>query len=114
MNRSVSSSAGPPPGSDSRPVNASRARRSTINAAAEPASSVAGRRSLSTQAKKATPLKRAELTPTKRVLEKSGSITATTLPQGGLRTKSKSEALVLITPSAGVRGLNHGDSKLRA
>nr|AAL40375.1 G-2 and S-phase expressed 1 [Takifugu rubripes] len=111
MNRSVSSSTGPAPGSDGRPMNPSRARRSTINAAAGPASSVAGRRSLSTQAKKATPLKRAEFTPTKRVLEKSGSIsaTSTTLPQGGLRTKSKPEALVLITPSAGVRGPNHGD-----
>ncbi|XP_029697591.1 G2 and S phase-expressed protein 1 isoform X1 [Takifugu rubripes] len=111
MNRSVSSSTGPAPGSDGRPINPSRARRSTINAAAEHASSVAGRRTLSTQAKKATPLKRAEFTPTKRVLEKSGSIsaTSTTLPQGGLRTKSKPEALVLITPSAGVRGPNHGD-----
>uniref|UniRef100_H3DF62 G-2 and S-phase expressed 1 n=1 Tax=Tetraodon nigroviridis TaxID=99883 RepID=H3DF62_TETNG len=102
LNRSVCSSTGPAP---------SRARRSTINAAAEPAPSIPRCRSLSTQAKKATPLKRAEGTPTKRALEKSGSVpaTSTTLPQGRLKTKAKPEALVPPTLSAGVRGLNHGD-----
>uniref|UniRef100_H3CFE5 G-2 and S-phase expressed 1 n=1 Tax=Tetraodon nigroviridis TaxID=99883 RepID=H3CFE5_TETNG len=103
LNRSVCSSTGPAP---------SRARRSTINAAAEPAPSIPRCRSLSTQAKKATPLKRAEGTPTKRALEKSGSVpaTSTTLPQGRLKTKAKPEALVPPTLSAGVRGLNHGDT----
>lgn len=112
----MSSSSGPAPSSISRPVNPGRARRSAVNtAAAEPAPSAARRGSLPTQAKKVTPLKRAEVTPTKKVLEKSGSMTATSaaLPQGGLKSRSKPEALVLPTTSAAVRGLNQGDSKPR-
>ncbi|XP_073328886.1 G2 and S phase-expressed protein 1 isoform X2 [Pagrus major] len=123
LNRSMSSSTGLAPSSISRPANNSRPRRSTIYSKAEPASSTAGRRSLSVQAKKpreaecikatrSTPLKRAEttplqVTPAKRVLERTASIpsTASVRPQSGLKTRSKPEALVPPTPSGGVRAV---------
>ncbi|XP_070762940.1 G2 and S phase-expressed protein 1 [Enoplosus armatus] len=127
LNRSLSGSTGPAPSSISRPPTHSRPRRSTVYTATEPVSSAAGRRSLSTQARKlsevervkatrSTPLKRAEttplqVTPAKRVSERTASIptTASVRPQSGLKTKSKPEALVLPTPSGGVRGVPHGD-----
>ncbi|XP_030280719.1 G2 and S phase-expressed protein 1 isoform X2 [Sparus aurata] len=123
LNRSMSNSTGPTPSSITRPVNNSRPRRSTIYSTAEPAPSTAGRRSLSAQAKRpleaeyikakrSTPLKRAEVTPlqvtpAKRVLERTASIpsTASVRPQSGLKTRSKPEALVPPTPSGGVRGV---------
>ncbi len=131
LNRSLSGSTGPAPSSISRPANLSRPRRSTVFATAEPVSSTAGRRSLSAQARKlseldrvkptrSTPLKRAEttplqMTPAKRVLERTASIptTASVRPQSGLKTKPKPEALVLPTPSGGVRGVPQGDGKGR-
>ncbi|XP_049428989.1 G2 and S phase-expressed protein 1 isoform X1 [Epinephelus fuscoguttatus] len=127
MNRSVSASTGPAPSSISKPTNQSRPRRSTVYATAEPTSSTAGRRSLSAQtrklsevervkATKSTPLKKTEatplkLTPSKKVLERSASIPTSTSArtQSGLKTKSKPEALVLPTPSGGVRGVRPGD-----
>ncbi|GAA6215378.1 G2 and S phase-expressed protein 1 [Lates japonicus] len=133
LNRSLSGSTGPAPSSVNRPANHSRPRRSTVYAAAEPTSSssstaAAGRRSLSAQTRKpseaerikairSTPLKRAEatplqLTPAKRVLERTSSVppTATVRPQSGLRAKPKPEAVVVPTPSGGVRGgVQHGD-----
>ncbi|KAK9516221.1 hypothetical protein VZT92_024164 [Zoarces viviparus] len=127
LSRSQSSSTGPAP-SISRPANQSRPRRSTVYAAAEPASSAAGRRSLSTQARKlseveavkatrSTPLKRAEatplpVTPAKTVLERSASIptAASARLQCGLKTKSKPEALVAPTPGGIVRGARQGDA----
>ncbi|XP_051238539.1 G2 and S phase-expressed protein 1 isoform X1 [Dicentrarchus labrax] len=127
VNRSLSSSTGPAPSSISRPANQSKPRRSTIYATAAPAPSTAGRRSLSAQTRKlpevervkatrSTPLKRAEttplqLTPAKRVLERTASIptAASAWPQSGLKTKSKPEALVPPTPNGGVRGVLHGD-----
>ncbi|KAM8751752.1 G2 and S phase-expressed protein 1 isoform 2-T3 [Acanthopagrus schlegelii] len=123
LNRSMSSSTGPTPSSISRPANNSRPRRSTVYSTTEPAPSIAGRRSLSAQAKRpleaeyikakrSTPLKRAEapplqVTPTKRVLERTASIPSTALvrPQSGLKTRSKPEAVVPPTPSGGVRGV---------
>ncbi|CAF92212.1 unnamed protein product [Tetraodon nigroviridis] len=99
-------------------TNSSSARRASTNpkSIVQPASvaSLLGKRNPAPpiKAKKATPLKRAEGTPTKRALEKSGSVpaTSTTLPQGRLKTQAKPEALVPPALSAGVRGLNHGDS----
>ncbi|XP_036962291.1 G2 and S phase-expressed protein 1 isoform X3 [Acanthopagrus latus] len=123
INRSMSSSTGPTPSSISRPANNSRPRRSTVYSTTEPAPSTAGRRSLSAQAKRpleaeyikakrSTPLKRAEatplqVTPAKRVLERTASIPSTALvrPQSGLKTRSKPEAVVPPTPSGGVRGV---------
>ncbi|XP_033490448.2 G2 and S phase-expressed protein 1 isoform X1 [Epinephelus lanceolatus] len=127
MNRSVSASTGPAPSSISKPTNQSRPRRSTVYATAEPTSSTVGRRSLSAQtrklsevervkATKSTPLKKTEatplkLTPSKKVLERTASIPTSTSArtQSGLKTKSKPEALVLPTPSGGVRGVRPGD-----
>ncbi|XP_070686493.1 G2 and S phase-expressed protein 1 isoform X2 [Pempheris klunzingeri] len=127
LNRSLNGSTGPAPSSISIPANNGRPRRSTIYATAEPASSNAGRRSLSTQARKpsevervkamrSTPLKRTEAaplqpTPAKRLMERTASIptTAVVRPQTGLRTKSKPEALVPPTPSGGSRGVPSGD-----
>ncbi|XP_008276214.1 G2 and S phase-expressed protein 1 isoform X3 [Stegastes partitus] len=107
------------------PSNVSRPRRSTVYAAAEPVSSTAGRRSLSTQAKKlseaervkaarSTPLKRAEATPlqsvpTKRLLERSASTTSSGQPQSRLKAKPKPEALVPPTPSTGGKGVHCPD-----
>ncbi|KAI3370585.1 hypothetical protein L3Q82_007154 [Scortum barcoo] len=129
LNRSLGST-GPAPSSISRPANQSRPRRSTVYANADPVSSSAAatsRRSLSAQARKpsevdrlkgtrSTPLKRAEttplqVTPAKRVSERTTSIptSASVRPQSGLKTKAKHEALVLPTPSGGVRGVPHGD-----
>ncbi|KAE8296643.1 G2 and S phase-expressed protein 1 [Larimichthys crocea] len=127
LNRSLNGSTGPAPSSICRPANQSKPRRSTVYATTEPASSIAGRRSLSTKGKKpsevepvkatrSTPLKRAEATPlqqtpAKRVMERIASIPTAALarPQSGLKTKSKPEALVFPTPSGGVRGVPHGD-----
>uniref|UniRef100_A0AAQ4NZ18 G2 and S phase-expressed protein 1 N-terminal domain-containing protein n=1 Tax=Gasterosteus aculeatus aculeatus TaxID=481459 RepID=A0AAQ4NZ18_GASAC len=119
LNRSQSSSIGPAP---SRPASHSRPRRSTA-AAAEPAPSTAGRRSLSTRARKlseaehvkapvSTPLKRAEatplhMTPAKRAVERTAAVssTASTRLHSGLKNKSRPEAPVLPTPSGRVRGV---------
>ncbi|KAK5866866.1 hypothetical protein PBY51_011406 [Eleginops maclovinus] len=117
LNRSVS---GPAPGSISRPAVQSRPRRSTVTA--EPAS--AGRRSLSLQNRKlpevegvkparSTLLKRADSTPVqstpaKRGLEKTGSMPAR--PQSALRSRSKPEALAVLTPGGGFRGVRNGDA----
>ncbi|XP_071315030.1 G2 and S phase-expressed protein 1 isoform X2 [Trachinotus anak] len=127
LNRSLSGSTGPAPSSVNRLANQSKPRRSTVYAAAEPASSTAGRRSLSAhgrnlseseriKALRSTPLKRAEatplqMTPAKRVLERSTSVppTASVRPQSGLKAKPKPEAVVIPTPSGGVRGVHHGD-----
>ncbi|XP_038562571.1 G2 and S phase-expressed protein 1 isoform X1 [Micropterus salmoides] len=127
LNRSISSSTGPAPSSINRPTNQSRPRRSTINATADPVSSAAGRRSLSIQSRKlsevervkatrSTSLKRSEttplqMTPAKKVLERTASIPAmaSVRPQSGLKAKSKPEALVAPTPSGGVRGVPQGD-----
>ncbi|XP_076589672.1 G2 and S phase-expressed protein 1 isoform X2 [Chaetodon auriga] len=119
LNRSMSGSTGPAPSSMSKPMNHSRPRRSTVYSTTEPASSTAGRPSLSAQARKqpevnrvkatrSTPL---QLTPAKRVLERTAMIptTASARPQSGLKTKSKPEALIPPTPSGGVRGLSLGD-----
>lgn len=102
----------------------SRGRRSTVSATAEPVSTAAGRRSLSTQAKKpqevervkaakATPLKKVEATPAKRVLEKTASVptSSSAQPQSGLKTKTKPEAVVAPTPS-GVRRLSSRPGEL--
>ncbi|XP_068584619.1 G2 and S phase-expressed protein 1 isoform X2 [Cebidichthys violaceus] len=132
LSQSQSSSTGPAPSSSSsiisRPANQSRPRRSTVYAAAEPASSTAGRRSLSMQARKlsevervkatrSTPLKIAEatplqVTPAKRVLERTASIPAAASArlQSGLKTRSKPEALVVPTPGGIVRGVRQGDA----
>ncbi|XP_040894580.1 G2 and S phase-expressed protein 1 isoform X2 [Toxotes jaculatrix] len=127
LNRSLSGSTGPAPSSINRPTNHSQPRRSTVYAAAEPASSTAGRRSLSAQARnlseterikaiRSTPLKRAEatplqVTPAKRVLERTASVppTASVRPQSGVKAKPKPEALVIPTPSGGIRGAHRGD-----
>ncbi|KAF3706090.1 G2 and S phase-expressed protein 1 [Channa argus] len=129
LNRSMSSSTGPAPSSISRPSCASRSRRSTVYTATGPASTTTGRRSLSAQARKlseverskasrSTPLKKAEVTPVqptppKRVLARTTSIppTASVRLQGGLKAKTKPEALVAPTPSGGVQGVRHGDDK---
>lgn len=131
LNRSLSGSTGPAPTNISRPANQSRPRRSTVYANAEPVSSTTSRRSLSAQARKpsevervkvirSTPLKRAEttplqVTPAKRVMERTASIpiVAAVRPQSGLKTKSKPEALVPPTPSGGVKGVPRGDGKGR-
>ncbi|XP_022620312.1 G2 and S phase-expressed protein 1-like isoform X1 [Seriola dumerili] len=128
LNRSLSGSTGPAPSSVNRPANHSRPRRSTAYAAAEPTTSAATRRrSLSAQARnpseaerikanRSTPLKRAEatplqMTPAKRVLERTTSVppTASVRPQSGLKAKPKPEAVVIPTPSGGARGVQHGD-----
>lgn len=127
LNRSLSSSTGPAPSSTSRPTTNRSMRRSTVNATAVPLPSNASRRSLSTQARKpqevenvkatrSTPLKRApatplQVTPAKRVLEKTASVptTASARTQSGLKTKCKPEALILPAPSG---GLPHGDGKM--
>ncbi|XP_026168262.1 G2 and S phase-expressed protein 1 [Mastacembelus armatus] len=128
LNRSLSSSTGPTHSSANRPANHSRPRRSTVSVAVQPTTSSTSRRSLSAQARKlteveraktarSTPLKRTEATPLhptpiKRVLERAASIpaTASVRPQTGLKAKPKLEALVLPTPSSGVRGVQHGDN----
>nr|XP_046250279.1 G2 and S phase-expressed protein 1 isoform X2 [Scatophagus argus] len=121
LNRSLSSSTAPAPSSITRP------RRSTVDATTQPSSSsAAGRRSLCGRVRKlrevepvkatrSTPLKRAEatplqMTPAKRVSERTPSIPApaSARQQSGLKTKSKPEALVPPTPSGGVRGPPHG------
>ncbi|XP_060932312.1 G2 and S phase-expressed protein 1 [Limanda limanda] len=126
LNRSLSSTTGPAPSSINRLANHSKARRSTVYAVADPTSSTTGgRRSLSTQARKlsevepfkatrSTSLKRAEatplqLTPAKRILQRTVSVppTAFVRPQSGLKVKP--EAQILPTPSGGVRGDHHGD-----
>ncbi|KAM8892737.1 G2 and S phase-expressed protein 1 isoform 2-T2 [Spinachia spinachia] len=117
LNRSQSSSIGPAP---SRPANRSGPRRST--AAAEPPPCPAGRRTLSTQARKlseaehvkapvATPLKRSgataiQMTPGKRATERSACAppTASTRLHSDLK-KSRPEAPVLPTPSGRLRGV---------
>ncbi|XP_059191608.1 G2 and S phase-expressed protein 1 isoform X2 [Centropristis striata] len=125
LNSSLSVSGPTGPSSISRPASNSRLRRSTVSAAAEPApSAAAGRRSLSSQARKlsevktakCTPLKRAEatphqVTPAQRTLERTASVPApaSARPQSGLKPKSRPEALVLPTPSGGVRGVSQGD-----
>ncbi|XP_069019563.1 G2 and S phase-expressed protein 1 isoform X2 [Embiotoca jacksoni] len=124
LNPSLSSSTGPAP---TKPASQSRPRRSTVYSAAEPASSTAGRRSLSTNAKRlseaerlkaprSTPLKRAEATPlqptpAKKPCKSSITTTASGSLQSKLKAKPKPEALVLLTPSAGVRH-NDGVPKL--
>ncbi|XP_042266726.1 G2 and S phase-expressed protein 1 isoform X2 [Thunnus maccoyii] len=118
LSRRLSSCAGPAPSSVSRPANQNRPRRSTVYAAAEP-SAAAGRRSLSTQARKpseadrSTPLKRAEATPlqptpARRVSERSASIPA----PASARRQSVLKALAPPTPSGGVRAVRHGDGIL--
>ncbi|XP_034734592.1 G2 and S phase-expressed protein 1 [Etheostoma cragini] len=126
LNQSLSSSTGPAPSSISRRANNSRPRRSSVYAAAETAPFSAGRRSMSVQARKlsevervkatkSTPLKRAEATPLKhtpgkRISEMTASVptSASAQLQSGL-IKSKPEAMVLPTPSGGVRGLRPDD-----
>lgn len=127
LNRSLSSSTGPAPISISRPTTNGTVRRSIANTTTAPAPSTVSRRSLSTKARKpqevenvkatrSTPLKRApatplQMTPAKKVFDKTASIptTASARTQSGLKTKSKPEALVLPTPS---EGLPHGDGKM--
>ncbi|XP_062276775.1 mucin-2-like [Scomber scombrus] len=115
---SLSASTVPAPSSIRKPANQSRPQRSNVCATAEPASSIAGRRSLSNQARKlSTPLKRAEATPlqltpnNKRVSEKNTSIPAAASArlQSGLKAKPKPQALVPSTPSGIARGVRHGD-----
>lgn len=131
LNRSVSGSSGPAPRSVSKPANP-RPTRSSVYGTAAPASTTAGRRSLSTQVRrpseveqsktaKSTPLKKTtatplQMTPSKRVLERSASVpaNATTRLQSGLKTKPKPEAMVLPTPSGGVRGPPHKDGQSRS
>ncbi|KAL3044483.1 hypothetical protein OYC64_012890 [Pagothenia borchgrevinki] len=112
-----SSLSGPAP---SRPANQSRPRRSTINTEPTSSSTIAGRRSMSLQNRKlpevervkvvrSTPLKRSDstpvqLTPVKRGLEKS------TRPLSALRSRSRPEALVLLTPGGGFRGVRNADA----
>ncbi|XP_005747699.1 G2 and S phase-expressed protein 1 isoform X5 [Pundamilia nyererei] len=116
LNGNLSSSTGPAP----RKVNSlSRPRRSTIYSAAESVSSTAaGRRSISTQAKKlseaesgngakSTPHKSAEATPPKRPA--SNLTTSTSRLQSGPKAKSKPEAVVLPTPSTGGKGVHHAN-----
>ncbi|KAM7002336.1 G2 and S phase-expressed protein 1 [Tautogolabrus adspersus] len=127
LNRSLSGSTGPAPSSITKPSNPSRPNRSSVYGTVRPASSNAGRRSLSTQVRKpsevelpkttrCTPLKRGEatplqVTPTKRVSERTASVPtgSSTRLQSGLKTKSKPEALVLPTPSGGFRGVAQKD-----
>ncbi|XP_065812936.1 G2 and S phase-expressed protein 1 isoform X2 [Labrus bergylta] len=127
LNQSLSGSTGPAPSSITKPSNPSRTNRSSVYGTARPASSNAGRRSLSTQARKPSevelpkttkcrPLKRAEttplqVTPAKRLSERTASIpsSSSTRLQSGLKTKSKPEALVLPTPSGGFRGVAQKD-----
>lgn len=101
-----------------RTVNPSRPRSSTVNV-------TAGRRSLSTQAKKlseaerakatrATPLKRADAlpiqaTPPKRILGRTTTIPPTASVQVRSALKAKPETLVLPTPTRGVKGVHSGD-----
>lgn len=118
LNRSMSGSTGPASSSMSKPINHSRPRRSTVYSTTEPASSTTGRPSLSAQGRKqsedrvkatrSTPL---QLTPAKRVLERTAMIstTASVRPQSGLKTKSKPEALIPPTHSGSVRGLSIRD-----
>lgn len=116
LNGNLSSSTGPAPHN----VNSlSRPRRSTIYSAAESVSSTAaGRRSISTQAKKlseaesgndakSTPHKSAEATPPKRPA--SNLTTSTSRLQSGPKAKSKPEAVVLPTPSTGGKGVHHAN-----
>lgn len=118
LNGNLSSSTGPAP----RKVNSlSRPRRSTIYSAAESVSSTAaGRRSISTQAKKlseaesgndakSTPHKSAEATPPKRPA--SNLTTSTSRLQSGPKAKSKPEAVVLPTPSTGGKGVHHANGE---
>ncbi|XP_060892087.1 G2 and S phase-expressed protein 1 isoform X2 [Labrus mixtus] len=127
LNQSLSGSTGPAPSSITKPSNPSRTNRSSVYGTARPASSNAGRRSLSTQVRKPSevelpkttkcrPLKRAEatplqVTPAKRLSERTASIpcSSSTRLQSGLKTKSKPEALVLPTPSGGFRGFAQKD-----
>ncbi|XP_035769519.1 G2 and S phase-expressed protein 1 isoform X4 [Neolamprologus brichardi] len=121
LNGNLSSSTGPAP----RNVNSlSRPRRSTIYSAAESVSSTAaGRRSISTQAKKlseaesgndakSTPHRRAEATPPKRPA--SNLTTSTSRLQSGPKAKSKPEAVVLPTPSTGGKGVHHANDVSKA
>ncbi|XP_034054577.1 G2 and S phase-expressed protein 1 isoform X2 [Gymnodraco acuticeps] len=112
-----SSLSGPAP---SRPANQSRPRRSTVNTQQISSSTIAGRRSMSLQNRKlpevepvkagrSKPLKRSDstpvqLTPVKRGLEKS------TQPLSALRSRSRPEALVLLTPGGGFRGVRNADT----
>ncbi|KAI4800735.1 hypothetical protein KUCAC02_007111 [Chaenocephalus aceratus] len=112
-----SSLSGPAP---SRPANQSRPRRSTINTQQTSSSTIAGRRSMSLQnsklpevepvkADRSKPLKRSDstpvqLTPVKRGLEKS------TRPLSALTSRSRPEALVLLTPGGGFRGVRNADT----
>ncbi|XP_053283910.1 G2 and S phase-expressed protein 1 isoform X1 [Pleuronectes platessa] len=128
LNRSLSSTTGPAPNSINRLANPSKPCRSTVYATADPTSSTTGgRRSLSMQARKlsdvepfkairSTSLKRAEatplqLTPAKRMLQRTSSVppTAFVRPQSGLKAKPKPEAQILPTASGGARGDQHGD-----
>lgn len=129
LNRSQSTSIGPAPSSISRLASQTRQRRSTAFTPSEPSSSIAGRRSLSTQARKlseaehikaarSTPLKKAvatplQPTPGKRVSERTVPIrsAAAARTQSGL--KAKPQALVPPTPSSAVRGGRNGDGKKR-
>ncbi|XP_033941442.2 G2 and S phase-expressed protein 1 [Pseudochaenichthys georgianus] len=104
----------------SRPANQSRPRRSTINTQQTSSSTIAGRRSMSLQnsklhevepvkADRSKPLKRSDstpvqLTPVKRGLEKS------TRPLSALTSRSRPEALVLLTPGGGFRGVRNADT----
>ncbi|KAK5901704.1 hypothetical protein CesoFtcFv8_007038 [Champsocephalus esox] len=112
-----SSLSGPAP---SRPANQSRPRCSTINTQQTSSSTIAGRRSMSLQNRKllevepvkadrSKPLKRSDstpvqLTPVKRGLEKS------TRPLSALTSRSRPEALVLLTPGGGFRGVRNADT----
>ncbi|XP_026222113.1 G2 and S phase-expressed protein 1-like isoform X2 [Anabas testudineus] len=125
LNRSLSSSTGLAQTSVSRPTNPSRPRRSTVYTATEPAPSTTGRRSLSTQARKlseverakttkSTPLKRVDTmpiqpTPPKRVLERTISVPLTASVRMQSALKAKPEALVVPTPSTGIKTVRSAD-----
>lgn len=117
-----SSCVGPAPGSISRPAVSGKARRPTVGTVEPvPSSATAGGRcALFAQARKpqelervgkaarSTPLKKAEATPIKRVLERTASVptVASVQPLSSQRTKSKPEAMVAPTPVRGGRRLS--------
>ncbi|KAM9854157.1 G2 and S phase-expressed protein 1 [Aulostomus maculatus] len=127
LNLSLTNSTGPTPRSISRPASQIKQRRSIVNAPTEPSSFTAGRRRLSTQARKlseaehskaakTTPLKRAEATalqptPAKRVMERTASIPSATTARSrsGLKAKPRPQALVAPTPSGGDGGIGNGE-----
>uniref|UniRef100_A0A1A7WYQ5 G-2 and S-phase expressed 1 n=2 Tax=Iconisemion striatum TaxID=60296 RepID=A0A1A7WYQ5_9TELE len=105
LNRIRSTPAGPTPSSMSR-ASQNRPRRSTVYGAAEPASSGASLRSLSTQVKnlseaervrvvKSTPVKRAQIPPLQPTPPRRLASTGSRRLQNGVKSKPKLEALPL-------------------